>query len=242
MSFIDRVIDPFSRAHGAAARYFAAKQQRIRDYGFAQIAHGAIMSRLARLGFQLFVVELGDDRPDIAMPRLAPGYTARAIDLEELRPWVGREGYGLTEAFLQGAIQRGDRCVANFYHGELVGYGFVTCVGAPATSQLQVAIDDRLVYRYKGWTHPGHRRKHLSHARGRLNRQFFPLTDGRRTVAFVDVANLPAKLKHADIHPVRLGYCGYVRIGGREFPFTQRGPRRFGFRLVRRSADVPMSS
>jgi hypothetical protein len=237
MRFVDRVIDPFSRVYADAARYFAAKQQRARDYGFAQVAYAAIMSRLARLGFQLFLVELGDDRPDIAMPRLSPGYTAQPIDLEALRPWVGREGYDLSAAFLQGAIQRGDRCVANFYHGELVGYGFVTCVGAPATRQLQVAIDDRLVYRYKGWTHPDHRRKHLSHARGRLNRQFFPLTDGRRTVAFVDVANLAAKLKHADIHPVRLGYCGYVRICGREFPFTQRVPRRFGFRLVRSPVD-----
>ena len=45
------------------------------------------------------------------------------------------------------------------------------------------------------------------------------------------------KLKHADVHPERLGYCGYVRLFGREYPFTQRAPRRAGFRLVRRGSS-----
>jgi hypothetical protein len=201
-------------------------RNRVEEYGWVQTIYAACMRRLAQAGFHLFIVELGDDRPDITSPRLPDGYSARATGLEELWPWVGND-YGLSESFLRGAIVRGDRCVANFFNGELVGYGFVTQVGAPVTDQLEVVIDERLVY-------PDHRRKHLSHARGRLNRQFFPLTEGRRTVDYVAVHNLASKLKHPDIHPVRLGYCGYIRLFGREYPFTQPTPRRFGFRLVRR--------
>jgi len=228
------------RAAESAGAYLATRKKLIQDHGFIEIAYSAIMGRLARFGFHLFLVELGDDSPGIAFPELDPGYTARAADLEELWPWVGKD-YGLSEDFLRGAIARGDHCVANFFNGELVGYGFVTKVGAPVTDQLEVVIDDRLIYRYKGWTHPDHRRKHLSHARGRLNRQFFPLTDGRRTVDYVAVHNLASKLKHPDIHPVRLGYCGFVRLFGCEHPFTQRVPRRFGFRLARRhrGGDIP---
>jgi hypothetical protein len=222
------------RALEKARAYFVAKQTLVDEYGLVEIAYLAIMRRLARLGFHLFLVELGDDNPNVAMPRLPPGYTARATDLEELWPWVDQDDNGLSEEFLRGAIARGDRCVANFFNGELVGYGFVTQVGAPATNQLDVVIDDRLIYRYKGWTHPDHRRKHLSHARGRLNRQFFPLTGGRRTVDFVAVDNVASRKKHADVHPTRLGYCGFVRVLGHEFPFTSRGPRRSGFRLARR--------
>lgn len=214
--------------------YFDRNLQLVRQIGFSEAAYSAVMRNLSRVGFHLFLVELGDDNPDVAMPILAPGYTARATELEELWPWVDK-GYGLSAAFLRGAIARGDRCVANFFGDELVGYGFVTVKGAPVTDQLEVVIDDRLVYRYKGWTHPEHRRKHLSHARGRLNRQFFDLTDGRRSVDYVAVHNHASKLKHADVHPVRLGYCGFIRLLGREYPFTNRVPRRFGFRLVRRT-------
>ncbi len=229
-----RAGDPFRRALKNAGAYLGAKHKLIRDHGFVEIAYAAIMGRLARLGFHLFIVELGDDNPQIAFPQLDPEYTARATDLEELWPWVGKV-YGLSEGFLHAAIARGDHCVANFFNGELVGYGFVSKVGAPVTDQLEVVIGDRLIYRYKGWTHPDHRRKHLSHARGRLNRQFFALTGGRRTVDYVAAHNLASKLKHADIHTERLGYCGYVRLFGREYPFTQAGPRRFGFRLARRA-------
>jgi hypothetical protein len=221
----------------AAGTFVSMTMQRIRQYGWFEVFYTAIMGRLARIGFHLFQVELGDDRPDIAKPQLPLGYATRAVDLEELRPWVSKEGYGLSDEFVRGAIARGDRCVANFFHDQLVGYGFVTQVGAPVTDQLEVVIDDRLIYRYKGWTHPDHRRKHLSHARGRLNRQLFPLTNGRRTIDYVAVHNLASKLKHADVHPEWLGYCGYVRLFGREYPFTQRAPRRSGFRLVRRGSS-----
>lgn len=229
-----RMRDRVCRALGNARAYCVAKQKLVEECGWVEIAYGAIMRRFARLGFHLFVVELGDDNPDIAMPVLPPGYTARATDLDELWRWVDQPDNGLSAEFLRGAIARGDRCVANFFNGELVGYGFVTKVGAPATRQLDVVIDDRLIYRYKGWTHPDHRRRHLSHARGRLNRQFFPLTGGRRTADFVAVDNRASKLKHADVHPTRLGYCGFVKLLGHELPFTTLGPRRFGFRLARR--------
>ncbi len=191
------------------------------------------MRRLEPFGFHLYLVELGDDDPNIAFPALPPGYCTRPVELQELWAWVG-EVDGLSAEFLRGAIARGDRCVGNFHHGRLVGYGFVARRLAPVTEQIEVVVDDRLVYRYKGWTHPDHRRKHLSHARGRINRRLFPLRDGMRTVDYVAVHNLASRHKHADVHPVRLGYCGFVRLSGREYPFTARVPRRFGFRLRRR--------
>ena len=216
------------------ARVLINQEWRYRELGLARALYAVVMRRLARLGFHLFLVELGDDDPEVAMPQLEPGYTTRASTPEELLPWVAADN-GLSEDFLRAAIDRGDRCVANFFEGGLVGYGFVAKVRAPVTDQLEVVVDDRLIYRYKGWTHPDHRRKHLSHARGRLNMRLFPLTDGRRMVSYVTTHNFASKLKHADLHPVRLGYCGFVTLFGREYPFTHRVPRRFGFRLERRT-------
>ena len=226
-----RWFSPVEWARGISARL--AEQHR--SYGLWRTLHAATFRRLERLGFHLFLVELGDDRPDIERPQLPEGYTTRPVDLEELRNWVGVIE-GITEPFLKGAMARGDRCVGNFHQDELVGHGFVTRERAPVTDQLEVVVDDWLLYRYKGWTHPDHRRRHLSHARGRMNRHLFPMREGMRTVDYVAVHNLPSKLKHADLHPVRLGYCGYVRILGAEYPFTGRVPRRFGFRLQRRES------
>ncbi len=198
--------------------------------------HAELFRWLSRLGLHLFIVQLGDDRPDIKHPVLPPGYSTRPVELEELRQWAGKVA-GLDEAFLEGAMARGDRCVANFHDEELVGYGFVARQRAPVTEQLDIVVGDKLLYRYKGWTHPDHRRKHLSHSRGRINRTLFPLTEGMRTVSYVAVHNLPSKLTHVDVHPVRLGYCGFIQLFGRELPFTGRVPRRYGFQLVRRQRD-----
>ena len=147
---------------------------------------------------------------------------------------MGGHTPGLSSEFLDASCARGDRCVANFYHGELVGYGFVASAWAPVTRQLRVAVEQDLFYRYKGWTHPDHRRRYLSHARGRLNSSLFPGSDSSRMVSYVDTHNYASKLHHADIQPVRLGYAGYVTLFGRQIPFTTPRCRASGFQLSRR--------
>ena len=99
-----RIGNRVRRAAESAGAYLATRKRLIQNHGFMEIAYGAIMGRLARLGFHLFLVELGDDSPEIAFPKLDPGYTARAADLEELWPWVGKV-YGLSEDFLRGAAR-----------------------------------------------------------------------------------------------------------------------------------------
>jgi len=123
--------------------------------------------------------------------------------------------------------------VANFFHDEVVGYGFVASQWAPINQQLRVEVGESLFYRYKGWTDPQHRRKHLSHARGRINSTLFDGCDATRMVSYVDVHNYPSKLHHTQIKPITLGYCGYVTWRGRVYPFTQRKTRDAGFALVR---------
>jgi hypothetical protein len=204
-----------------------------RDFGVRRGLYVYLMRALRSLGMQLFLVQLGDDRADIEPPVLAAGYTTRPVEPLELLPWADRPGYGLSRSFLQQASERGHRAVANFHHGDLVGYGFVARERAPVTGQVDVLVSDRLVYRYKAWTHPDHRRQHLSFARGRINKTLFPLQPGQRTVSYVETHNYASRLHRPELRPEDVGYCGIVRFGGREFPFTLPGPRRAGFRLVR---------
>jgi len=198
---------------------------------FARL-YAPALGLLARNGTRVLLVNLGDPNPDIAFPDLPPGYTAEPKDPLDLLPWASTE-YGLSDTFLQQANARGDRCVANFYEGSLVGYGFVTRCFAPVTEQIGVSINSTLQYRYKGWTHPEHRRKHLSHARGRINSRLFPRQPGQRMVSYVEAHNFASRLPHADVHPIFLGTCLIVRLLGREFPISSPAARRAGFELVR---------
>ena len=196
--------------------------------------YSKLMSGLRRLfGLNLFLVQYGDDKSKVAPPTLEEGYTTRTCTPEQLKQWASSE-VGLPISFLDDAQKRGDRCVANFFHDDLVGYVFVAKSNAPLTNQLEVAIDNRLVYRYKAWTHPNHRRKHLSMARGRLNKTLFPLQPGQRTIAYVATTNFPSRLVRPEIHPQAVGYSGYFKLAGREIPFNTPGTRRAGFKVQRR--------
>lgn len=207
--------------------------QNLQSYGALWACYIAVMLALERVGVHLYLVTLGDDNPELPVPELPSGYEVRSVNLTELLP-LAKADNGLSEGFLQGAIARGDRCIANFFHGQLVGYGFVALQRAPLTNQLDIVVTDKLEYRYKGWTHPDHRRKHLSHSRARLSRKLYPLAPGHRSVSYVATHNLASRLTRPELHPIRLGYCGYVRLFGTELPFTHRIPRRFGFSIERR--------
>jgi len=194
--------------------------------------YAPVLRVLARRGTRVLLVRLGDPNPDIAFPALPPGYSTEPKEPLDLLPWATPQ-YTLNEDFLRQASARGDRCVANFYDGELVGYGFVTRCFAPVTDQLGVKIGPKLQYRYKGWTHPAHRRKHLSHARGRINSRLFPQPHGQRMVSYVEAHNFASRLTHEDVHPSFLGLCLILRLWGRDYAINSPAASRAGFELVR---------
>ncbi|MEM7099662.1 MAG: hypothetical protein AAF541_15455 [Pseudomonadota bacterium] len=187
------------------------------------------------------VVNLGDPNQSIAMPELPNGYSTVTLTPRELIPWAC-EANDLSETFLKSAHRRGDRCVANFLdrdgQKQLVGYGFVTTSTAPLTDGVHVKIGPHLRYRYKGWTHPEHRRLYLSHARGRLNQSLFPMDQGQRMVSYIDFHNYPSRFNHAAVKPEEVGYCAIMRWFGSTHCFTSPGARKHGFELTtNRSAD-----
>ncbi len=195
--------------------------------------YAPVLNMLARHGTRVMLVRLGNPDSTIAFPELPPGYSAEAKSPLDLMPWAGKPGFNLDADFLQQASERGDRCVANFYHRELVGYGFVTRSHAAVTDQVGVIVSNGIQYRYKGWTHPEHRRKYLSHARGRLNSCLYRDDPQPRMVSYVDAQNFPSRLTHADVHQSSLGVCLIVRLFGREIPINSQRAKRAGFKLVR---------
>lgn len=96
------------------------------------------------------------------------------------------------------------------------------------------------MYTYKGWTHPDHRRAKLTAARIYLRQQLVRSHRRQWSISYTETHNY-ASLLHGYRHPrargVRMGFCGWITLFGRQIPFNSRRARWVGFELIRRDDD-----
>ena len=215
-------------------------QTRKRDWGLRRALHWELMHSLSMLGVHIHYVNVGADLREIIgdeKPIVAPAYDTRGVGLDELLPHVDLVP-GLSREFLETAFARGDRCVANFHGSQLVGFSFSSYVRARVNDQLDVLIPDGFRYGYKAWTHPDHRRQNLSRMRGFVRRQRIPADHKQRTISYVETHNY-ASLLHSYRSPalrsLRMGFCGWITLFGRQIPFNSRRARWVGFEFVRKA-------
>ena len=213
--------------------------KRVKDWGLRRALYHQLMCTLQRfVDFELAYVGAGVDqrrKRDLEPPEVPADYDTRIVDIEELFPFVS-EHTDLTEHFLRTAIENGDQCVANFFKGQLVGYGFSTRTRAVVTDQIHVTVPDGFRYGYKTWTDPEHRRMHLTRMRGFVRRRENPSDYTETHVWYISTHNYPSLL-HGYRHPrergVRMGFVGYVSVLGRQIPFNSRKANWIGFRFKR---------
>ena len=216
---------------------------RLSQWGVRRTAYFYLMGTLKRLfGFQLAYVRITPDRMGgwFDKPYSPTGYETRAVASGDLAPFADRLGYDLSADFLARAFGPGCECSANFYNGELVGYGFITRTRAPVTEQLDVIVPNGFRYGYKSWTHADHRRKNLSAMRAYVRRTAFDRPVDERGIEYVETHNYPSLL-HGYLPPTErnltVGFVGCVRVFGRELPFATRRAKWIGFRWVRKEDD-----
>jgi hypothetical protein len=65
-------------------------RQDAKQFGLALAGYVAAMRQLERLGLHLFLVTLGDDNPELEMPKLPPGYRVCPVPLEVYRELLPR--------------------------------------------------------------------------------------------------------------------------------------------------------
>ena len=221
---------------------FTNFKTRRRDWGVKRALYWELMHALSKIGVRLHYVRVlagmleieGEEKPEVP-----PGYEARMVALAEMLPYADST-FGLSRDYLHTAFQRGDRCTANFYHGELVGYSFNAYARARASEQLDVLVPGGFRYSYKAWTHPDHRRVNLSRIRAYTRRAMLPHDHNQRAISFVETHNYPSLLhgyRHPRLRGLPMGFCGWITIFGRQIPFTSRRARWIGFELVRNDDD-----
>ena len=166
------------------------------------------------------------------------------------REWLGlmncfrtRAGFPhLSRDFLETAFGRGDIGAANFYAGELVGFGFWSFTRARATDQLDVLVPEGFRYSYKAWTHPDHRRANLASMRIYVRHRTRRTPHEERMIGYTETHNYPSLLhgyRHPSRRSLRMGLCGWFTILGRQIPFSSRRARWVGFEFVRREDQRP---
>jgi hypothetical protein len=213
-------------------------RKRKADWGWRRALYWELMNLLFKLGIHVHYVNVGADLREIVgeeEPKVAPEYQTRVASLHDLLPHLGSVPK-LSREFLDTAFGRGDVCVANFHNGTLVGFSFSSYVRARVSEQLDVLVPNGFRYGYKAWTHPDHRRQNLSRMRGFVRRRSIRADHSQRTISYIETHNY-ASLLHSYRSPrlraLRMGFCGWVTIFGRQVPFNSRRAKWVGFEFVR---------
>lgn len=220
-------------------------RQRVQRWGWRRALYWNLMHALTKLGFHVHYIRISSDRPDlVAPPRpLAPGYEIRLVGYQDLLPFAGAMT-GLTEAFLEQAFSSlgevpdyTDECAAAFYDGELVSYAFTTRTRAPVTDQIDILVPKGFRYSYKSWTHPDHRRQHLSRTMTHLKWTRSNRPHQERGVSYIETHNYASLLRsHRSIsdRAIPMGFAGWFTLFGRQIPWNSRKARWLGCEMVRK--------
>ena len=192
--------------------------------------------------YRLWMSSGNNDAWIAGLPSEVPeGYTARLVEPEELIPYAKPEN-DLDVEFLEESQARKDECVACFYDGEVVSYGFNATTRSPVTAALDIQVPPGFVYGFKVWTHPDHRRRGLTKVRGKVMHDYRTQHRIRdpRIIRYIEFNNYASMLNNRYEPPnersLYLGIIGWIGIGGKVIPFNGRRARWIGAVLVKKGA------
>ena len=152
----------------------------------------------------------------------------------ELTPYVDRTD-ALSKLFLAEAAAKKHRCVWATKEDELAAFRIFGSHRAPVSNQLDLLVPEGLLYTYKGYTLPGHRRQGMA--------KWLSIVDERRLnperklwLWYIEKGNRASHLQMQsddNVNANRIGMVGWFNLFGRELPFSSRSARRRGVQLTR---------
>lgn len=213
------------------------------QWGLRRALYWSLMNLAQRtLGLHLHYVSYQSGMRAVLRPK-APktpdGYQTRLIAPAELMTYADAVPE-LNVDVVQTANLRGDECVANFYHDELVGWTFNARSRTAVTDQLDALVPNGFRCTYYTWTHPDHRQKRLGGLRIHVLRQARIGRALERSIGWVETHNYPSLLRSYRSPPERrinMGYVGWINLFGREIPFNSRRAKWIGFEFVRKERN-----
>lgn len=203
----------------------------VRKHGLAATLHDVQCRLLNKVAEFRILRGMTVQVQDVRDPALfdAQGLQGRFVEADQLHGLARFRAHQIAPDFLDSALERGDRCYAQFDGKALAAYGWYSDLRTPLDEQFVLHFGRGWTYMYKGYTMPAYRGKRL-HAIG-MCRALRALTDeGRKGLISCVASN-----NFASLHSVmRMGYRIFgdvylLRAGGRSFSYATRGCRPFGF-------------
>ena len=216
--------------------------QRGAQWGYKRAIHWQYMHAFELfIGLRIHYLFVGTEIQDTweaNLPETVPGYDVRRVYLADLLPFTNSTGGTkpvLEKEFLEKAFERGDECIAAFYAGQLVSFGFTSRARFPVSDQLEMIIPEGFRCSYKGWTHPEHRGRNLSKCRSKVNLEECPRPYQELSFWYTETHNY-ASLLHKYRPPrernLIIGLVGWFSWFGRQIPFNSRQAKRLGIEII----------
>jgi GNAT superfamily N-acetyltransferase len=177
---------------------------------------------------RVFVRELHED--DVTTQR-DDGISVRVATGEDLQCAV--QAGRLAGDFVEPALARGDICLAAFDGEALIAYVWRSFSAAPHADGLWVQVDMPYWYTYKAYTHPDYRGRRLSGLLTLFGDAVCRDRGYRRGVGFIETHNYPSIRANERLGSLTVGYAGYLKFGGRAYPFRTPGVKPHTFRFFR---------
>jgi ribosomal protein S18 acetylase RimI-like enzyme len=159
----------------------------------------------------------------------------RMLEAAAMRRHIEHADNLLTDAFVDRAIVRGDRCYASFDGDRLTSYAWYTTRPAALTEidgNLVLHFDPSYAYMYNAYTLPRYRGRGLN-AFGMAAAVDALTEEGRRGVlAYVDSTNFAAASSCARVGYKAFGRVVVFKVGGRYVCRSSAGCGKYDFRVV----------
>lgn len=141
------------------------------------------------------------------------------------------EEYELSEEFLRTALARGDQCFGILDDGVLANYGWYSNLSTDISEELQIHVDRRYMYMYKGFTHPRYRGQRLFAVGMTMALQHYLARGFKGLVCYVESTNFSSLKSMFRMGYRRIGSIYVVKAFGRYVIHCTRGCRSYGVGL-----------
>jgi hypothetical protein len=205
-----------------------------RRYGGRRTVYRAALRAVNTIALVKILRGVSIEKVDSAFLRHPDRFSGGFLNDAVIRRSAADPEIGMSRAFVDEALAKGDKCYGILSGDALVSYGWYstrpTRIDPP---DLMLEFDKEYVYMYKGYTHPAHR-GHRLHAIGMtLALDHYKSKGSKGIVSYIEADNY-ASLTSA----FRMGYrvFGSVYIlsaFGTLFSHTTPGCKKYDFRVVR---------
>ena len=188
------------------------------------------------LGIHAHVVRITKMADDPKYPSELPGITYRAVEIDELYEASADPEMGLSQEFVEAAIERGDPAFGAFDGPLLVSFVWRSETAAPHDHGIWVRVKSPYCYAYKSFTRRSHRGQrispgvHLCSDKGMVKRGY------TYRAGFVEISNWASLAMGKRMGSRYIGYAGYALWFGKCIPFRTRVVKAIGFEFFDRNS------